>query len=262
MHQLIVSRVTAGHRRPAKAPLFRFVRSSSAPLPARLFNDIEGVFGCPAIEAYSMTEAAHQVTSNELPPGRRAAGSVGRPAGSEVSISCDGRPATVGEAGEILIRGATVMAGYEGSPDVNRDAFVHGWLRTGDQGVLDGDGRLRITGRLTEIINRGGEKIAPLEIDNVFLSHPAVRQAVAFAVPHETLGEDVAVAIVLQPGATTTSRDIRRFAARSLADFKVPRRVVFVKAVPAGPTGKPLRTRLTAALGLGSSRGRLVDKPA
>ena len=197
-----------------------------------------------------MTENAHQMTSNQLPPGQRKPGSVGIAGGPEVAIMApDGRLLPPGNEGEVVTRGANVTRGYENNPKANSEAFAHGWFHTGDQGVMDNDGFLRITGRLKEIINRGGEKIAPLEIDEVLMAHPAVHQAVTFAVPHDKLGEDVAAAIVLREGAQAGERDIREFAASRLADFKVPRHVVFVPEIPKGATGKMQRIGLAAKLG-------------
>jgi oxalate---CoA ligase len=250
MHQAILGRAGRNADVIAAHPL-RFIRSSSASLPASVFAEMERVFGCPVIEAYSMTENAHQMTSNQLPPGKRKPGSVGVAAGPEVAImSPDGRLLPAGEIGEVVTRGPNVTRGYENNPKANAEAFAHGWFHTGDQGVMDAEGFLRITGRLKEIINRGGEKIAPLEVDEVLMTHPAVHQAVTFAMPHDKLGEDVAAAIVLKEGATASERDIREFAAVRLADFKVPRRVVIVPEIPKGATGKLQRIGLAAKLGL------------
>ena len=250
MHQAILAR-SSGNADIIAANRLRFIRSSSASLPAPVFAEMERVFGCPVIEAYSMTENAHQMTSNQLPPGQRKPGSVGLAAGPEVAImSEDGRLLPQGQEGEIVTRGVNVTRGYENNPKANAEAFAHGWFRTGDQGVMDDDGFLRLTGRLKEIINRGGEKIAPLEVDEVLMAHPAVHQAVTFAIPHDKLGEDVAAAIVLREGAQVGERDIREFAAGRLADFKVPRRVVFVPEIPKGATGKMQRIGLAAKLGL------------
>ena len=177
----------------------------------------------PVIEAYGMTEAAHQMTSNPLPPGQRKVGSVGLAAGPEVSIMDEaGNHLSLGEIGEIVIRGANVMSGYINSSESDNESFERGWFRTGDQGYLDNDGYLFITGRLKEIINRGGEKIAPREVEDVILHHPAVAEAIAFAMPHETLGEDVAVAVVLRENAAVTERELQRFVAAHLAEFKIP----------------------------------------
>lgn len=223
----------------------KLIRSSSASLPPQLLVDLEQVFGVPVIEAYGMTEAAHQMCSNAPPPGVRKLGSVGLPAGPEVAVMDDtGILLGAGATGEIVIRGANVTAGYEDNPEANESAFTNGWFRTGDLGYRDDDGYFFLTGRLKEQINRGGEKIAPREIDEVLLTHPAVAQAVAFAVPHARLGEDVAAAIVLRAAASATERDMRAFAISHLAPHKVPSRFVFVEAIPKGPTGKLQRIGL------------------
>jgi acyl-CoA synthetase (AMP-forming)/AMP-acid ligase II len=214
-------------------------------------EELEALFGCPVIESYGMTEAAHQMASNPLPPAPRKPGSVGPAAGPEVAVMDDDGNLLEPEAvGEIVIRGPDVMTAYENNPDANAKAFTKGWFRTGDQGVMDSDGYLRITGRLKEIINRGGEKISPREVDEVLLDHPAVAQAVTFAIPHDKLGEEVGAAIVLADGAAPDERAIRDFAAARLADFKVPRRIVFLDEIPKGPTGKLTRIGLAEKLGL------------
>ena len=162
----------------------------------------------------------------------------------------EGSLLTGGEKGEVVIRGGNVTSGYNNNPDANATAFTNGWFRTGDQGILDKDGYLRLTGRLKEIINRGGEKISPREVDEVLIDHPAVAQAVTFALPHEKLGEDVAAALVLKEGTSATEKEIRKFASQRLTDFKVPRRVVFLEEIPKGPTGKLQRIGLAEKLGL------------
>ena len=197
-----------------------------------------------------MTEAAHQMTSNPLPPGQRKLGSVGMAAGPEVSIMDEGgNVLSPGEVGEIVIRGANVMSGYINNPESADESFERGWFRTGDQGYLDTDGYLFITGRLKEMINRGGEKIAPREVEDVILHHRAVAEAIAFAVPHETLGEDVAVAVVLRENAAATERELQQFVAAHLAEFKIPGRVVFVDEIPKSATGKPQRLGFAQSLG-------------
>jgi acyl-CoA synthetase (AMP-forming)/AMP-acid ligase II len=250
MHQAILSRAARNPEIVAAAKL-RFIRSSSASLPAQVMAELESTFGCPVIESYGMTEAAHQMTSNQLPPNLRKPGSVGAAAGPEVAImSPDGLLVPTGHGGEIVIRGPNVTAGYEKNPDANATAFAHGWFHTGDQGVLDEDGYLRVTGRLKEIINRGGEKISPLEIDDVLMDHPAVAQVVTFAMPHAKLGEEVAAAVVLRDGQAATESEIRGFCSKRLADFKVPRRVLILEEIPKGATGKLQRIGLAAKLGL------------
>src|SRR5207248_4557193 len=214
MHQAILTRA-ARHGEELGRTRLRLIRSSSASLAPQVMAELERTFRCPVIEAYGMTEAAHQMTSNPLPPRERRPGAVGVPAGPEVAIMDeDGLLVPRGRVGEVVIRGANVMPGYENNPEANEDAFLDGWFRTGDQGVLEPDGFLRLTGRLKELINRGGEKIAPIEIDVVLLAHPAVQQCVTFAVPHSKLGEDIAAAIVLREGMTCTERDLRELTAR------------------------------------------------
>ena len=251
MHQAILSRSLHNREALADVPL-RLIRSSSAPLLPRVMQELESTFGCPAVEAYGMTEASHQISSNLLPPGERRPGWVGRSAGPDVAIMNEaGELLEPGELGEIVIKGPSVTTGYERNPEANSAAFVNGWFRTGDQGVMDEVGCLRITGRLKEMINRGGEKISPLEIDQVILDHPSVAQVVTFGIPHEILGEEVGAAIVLREGQTETEQSIRAFAATKVAAFKVPRRVVILDEIPTGATGKLQRIGLATRLGLG-----------
>jgi len=233
----------------------RFVRSSSASLPVRVLEQLEAAFAAPVVEAYGMTEAAHQMTSNPLPPAVRKPGTVGIPAGPEVTV--------LATTGEIVIRGETVIQGYADDPDATAAAFTKdGWFRTGDLGRVDDDGYLTITGRIKELINRGGEKVAPREVEDVLLSHPDVVHAVAFAVPHPRLGEEVGAAVVLRAGATVTAPQLRMLLAHRVAPYKVPRRVVAVDELPRGRTGKLQRTGLAAALGLEPSAGTARPRPA
>jgi thioesterase domain-containing protein len=250
VHQAILAGAAQAPDASAR-PRLRFVRSSSASMPARVLAELERVFEAPVIESYGMTEGAHQIASNPLPPGQRKVGSVGLPAGPEVTILDEtGRELAAGQVGEVAIRGASVMRGYDNAPEANASAFVGGWLRTGDQGYLDEDGYLFLTGRLKELINRGGEKISPREVDEALMDHPSVARAVAFPLPHAVLGEEVAAAVVPREGETVSEREIREFAATRLADFKVPRRVAVVPAIPTGPTGKYQRRLLAEQLGL------------
>jgi acyl-CoA synthetase (AMP-forming)/AMP-acid ligase II len=251
MHQLILSRARGKEQLIADHPL-RFMRSSSASLPPQVMADIESLFGAPMIEAYGMTEASHQMAANPLPPDERKPGSVGRGANVEIAIMDEvGTLLAQGATGEVVIQGGNVTAGYENNPEADATAFTDGWFRTGDQGYLDESGYLYLTGRLKEIINRGGEKVSPREVDEVLLEHPAVEQVVAFAVPHKRLGEDVAAAVVLSDGAEVTDRELRSFVSEHLADFKVPRTILFVDEIPKGPTGKLQRIGLAEQLGLG-----------
>ncbi len=250
MHQTILAR--AGRNSEViRDSRLRFVRSSSASLPPPVMADLEATFSAPVVEAYGMTEAAHQMASNPLPPGERKPGAVGPAAGPEIAImTACGDLLESGEVGEVVIRGENVTDGYLDNPQANAEAFHGDWFRTGDQGLLDDDGYLRLTGRLKEIINRGGEKISPREVDEVLLDHPDVVQAVTFALPHPTLGEEVAAAIILVPDSEASDKEIRQFARQQLADFKVPRRLVFLDEIPKGPTGKLQRIGLAEKLGL------------
>ena len=251
MHQAILLRATKNPE-ALRDHRLRFIRSSSSALPLTVIAELERVFRVPVIEAYGMTEAAHQMASNPLPPAPRKPGSVGLPAGPEIRVvDPTGNTVPPGIPGEIVIRGLNVMGEYENNPKANAEAFYDGWFRTGDQGVVDADGYLSLTGRLKEIINRGGEKISPREVDEVIMTHPAVHQCVTFAMPHEMLGEEVAAAVVLRQGAEATDQELRRFAAERLADFKVPRKILFLSEIPMGATGKLQRIGLAQKLGLG-----------
>jgi acyl-CoA synthetase (AMP-forming)/AMP-acid ligase II len=256
MHQAIVARA-ARNRDAVKAIKLRFARSSSSSLPPQVMADIESTFGCPVVEAYGMTEAAHQMTCNPIASGSQKPGSVGVPAGPDVAImTSDGVSTTAETLGEIVIRGENVTSGYLANDTANSEAFVataneeFPWFRTGDQGRFDEDGYLFITGRLKEIINRGGEKISPREVDEVLMDHDAVEQAVTFAVKHSKLGEDVAAAVVLKDGKVSDPQSLRNFVAEHLAAFKVPRQVIILEEIPKGPTGKLQRIGLAEKLGL------------
>ncbi|MFA5884653.1 MAG: AMP-binding protein [Acidimicrobiia bacterium] len=264
IHQAMVAatqrRVDGGG---SAASSLRFVRSSSAALAARVLADLETLLGVPVIEAYGMTEAAHQIASNPLPPAPRVPGTVGRATGTEITVRDEaGAVLPAGTVGEVVIRGPAVAEHYLGAPEATAAAFTDGWFRTGDQGVLDPDGCLTLTGRLKEIINRGGEKVAPREIDDVLLAHPEVEQAVAFAVAHPRLGEEVGAAVVLRDGAIVTGPQLRVFAAERLAAWKVPRRVVVLDEIPRGATGKLDRLGLPARLGLDHATDAAAVPPA
>ena len=186
------------------------------------------------------------MASNPLPPQPRKPGTVGPAAGPEVAIMDQSdNILSAGATGEIVIRGPNVTEGYEGNPEANEEAFSSGWFRTGDQGVIDEDGYLTITGRLKEIINRGGEKISPREVDEVLMDHPAVAQVVTFAIPHEKLGEEVGAAVVLSDRGDVEENALRVFVGERLADFKVPRTIHVMEEIPRGPTGKISRRFLT-----------------
>ena len=250
MHQTILARL-GRNTETAKAAKLRLIRSSSASLPPQVMTELEAAFGCPVIESYGMTEASHQMASNALPPGKRKPGAVGLAAGPKVAIMDEaGAFLPQGTIGEVVIPGPNVTAGYDNNPDANLKAFANGWFRTGDQGRFDEDGFLFLTGRLKEIINRGGEKISPIEIDTILMDHPAVEQVVTFAIPHAKLGEEVGAVVVLRAGLEATERELRDFVAKRAADFKVPRKVVFVTEIPKGATGKLQRIGLAQKLGL------------
>ena len=251
MHLAIASRGKHNSEVLARHPL-RFVRSSSSAMPPQLIEQLETMFKAPLIESYGMTEAAHQMASNPLPPLQRKRGSVGRAAGPEVAIRGeDGRFLPAGEVGEVVIRGASVTAGYENNPKANDEAFDDGWFRTGDQGQMDEEGYLSITGRLKEIINRGGEKVSPREIDEIMLDHVSVAQVIVFGAPHKRLGEEVAAMVVLHEGHECTERELQQFVAQRVAGYKVPKKILFVEELPKGATGKLQRIGLAQRIGLG-----------
>jgi acyl-CoA synthetase (AMP-forming)/AMP-acid ligase II len=250
MHQAILAR-SRGQRKVLEARRLRFVRSSSAPLPEAVWDQLEQVFRAPVVSAYGMTEAAHQIACTPLPPGIRKRGTVGAAAGPEIAtVSEDGHPVPAGTPGEVVLRGPTIIRAYLRSAEANLTAFRDGWLRTGDEGVLDEDGHLRLSGRLKLMINCGGEKISPYEIEDVLLRHPAVAQAVSFGVPQPMLGEMVGAAVVLRDGQAVDERTLKAFAAERLVGFKVPRRILVLDELPKGPTGKLQRVGVAATFGL------------
>jgi acyl-CoA synthetase (AMP-forming)/AMP-acid ligase II len=230
-----------------QAPSLRFVRSCSSALSSDLFERVERELGVPLLQAYGMTEASHQIASNPLPPDRRAAQTVGIPTGTEVTTLDDrGRELPPGTPGEVAIRGPGVTPGYLNNPDANADAFVNGWFRTGDRGVVDGDGYLTLEGRIKELIIRGGENISPFEIEEVLRRHPSVLDVACFAVPDAKYGEVVgAAAVVSEP---TEPEELIAFCRESLASFKVPKVIHVVDALPKTATGKVQRQKLAAQL--------------
>lgn len=251
MHQAILSRAGKNADVIQRHPL-RFLRSSSSSMPPQVIRELEEVFGAPLIEAYGMTEATHQMASNPLPPKARKPGAVGLAAGPEVAIMAeDGNLLPAGGIGEIVIRGANVTRGYENNPKANAEGFTNGWFRTGDQGTMDADGYISLTGRLKEIINRGGEKVSPREVDEILMDHPAVAQVVCFGMPHPKLGEEVAAVVVLREGQPATERELQAFVATRAADYKVPKKILFMDEIPKGATGKLQRIGLAQKLGLG-----------
>lgn len=249
IHQAILSQLDEHGLDKLDRHTLRLMRSSSAAMPPRTLSELEARLGVPVIETYGMTEATHQIASNPLPPSTRKPGSVGRPTGVDVAIlDVDGRQLPGDAVGEIALRGDTITRGYESNPGANAEAFVNGWLRTGDEGRMDEDGYLYLTGRIKEMINRGGEKIAPRDIDEALLTHPDVAQALAFSVDHASMGEDVAAAVILKPGAQATEGTLRAHLLERISEYKVPSRIVFVDEIPAGPTGKLQRIGLAKRL--------------
>lgn len=246
MHQLLLAR---SHHKPAEAASLRFIRSCSAPLSPELFHKIEGLFGVPFVEAYGMTEAAHQMTSNPLPPRHRKPGSVGVATGPRISImDNDGNHLGTNQRGEVVIQGANVFRGYQNNPEANARAFVNGWFRTGDEGLLDEDCYLHLTGRIKDIIIRAGENIAPHEVDEILLRHPAVAAAVTFGSAHPTLGEEVFAAVVLHEPHGATESALIKHCRELLAEYKCPKKIYLVKSIPITASGKIRRDAVATAL--------------
>ncbi|KAK6275544.1 hypothetical protein POUND7_005253 [Theobroma cacao] len=245
IHQIILDR-HLGTPEPVY-PKLRFIRSCSASLAPAILARLEEAFGAPVLEAYAMTEATHLMASNPLPEnGPHKAGSVGRPVGQEmVILDENGVPQVANVNGEVCIRGPNVTKGYRNNPEANKSAFRFGWFHTGDLGYFDRDGYLHLVGRIKELINRGGEKISPIEVDAVLLSHPDVAQEVAFGVPDDKYGEEVNCAIVPREGSNVDEAEVQRFCKKSLAAFKVPKRVFFTDALPKTASGK-IQRRIVA----------------
>jgi len=249
IHQAILLR-TAVERDRVSQNRLRFIRSSSSALPRSVLQELEATFNAPVIESYGLTECG-MIACNPLPPGKRKVGSVGVPTLVDLAVVDElGGLLAPHETGEVVVRGACVMTSYEADATVREESFTGDWFKTGDQGFLDTSGYLFLTGRLKEIINRGGEKIAPLEVDKALMDHPAVEQAVTFAVPNEILGEEVAAAVVLRPQCTATEKQIREFVTKRLADFKVPRQLLILTEIPKGSFGKIQRNGLAKLLGV------------
>ena len=244
IHQILLTRADDDD---APHESFRLIRSCSAALAPTVFDALEHRFNAPVLEAYGMTEASHQMSSSPLPPGDRIPGTVGQATGVEVAIMADdnGEQASTGQRGEVVIKGENVMWGYHNNEEANADAFVNGWFRTGDQGFLDENGYLTLTGRLKELINRGGEKISPLEVDATLLEHPAVAEAVCFGAPDTHYGEAVQAVVVLS--ADCQQQEIQDFCRERLADFKVPDIIYFTDELPRTATGKIQRRHVAAA---------------
>jgi len=253
IHQVLLARADEDHAPASGTSGLRFIRSCSSALAPATMAGLEARFGCPVLEAYGMTEAAHQIASNPLPPEERRPGSVGRGTGVQIAIMDDaGTLLPSGAQGEVVIKGPNVTRGYHNNPEANAAAFTDGWFRTGDQGVLDADGYLTLVGRLKELINRGGEKISPREVDEALLTHPAVAEAVCFGVPDSKYGEEVAAAVVLR--ATASEADLVAHCRERLAAFKVPKAIYVVTQIPRTATGKIQRRTVAAAFATGGPK--------
>ncbi|KAK1139052.1 hypothetical protein N8T08_001356 [Aspergillus melleus] len=236
---------------PRPIPQIRFIRSCSSPLSPKTFQDLERTFNAPVLEAYAMTEAAHQMTSNPLPPGKRQPGSVGIGQGVEIKILDQaGKEVPQGSEAEICVRGENVTKGYLNNPAANQSSFTQdGFFRTGDQGKQDADGYVIITGRIKELINKGGEKISPIELDNTLLHHPQVAEAVCFAIPDEGhYGEDIGAAVVLKGRDAATEEELMAWVASKLAKFKTPKKVWIVAQIPKTATGKIQRRKVAETM--------------
>lgn len=232
---------------PDPIPSIRFIRSCSSPLSPKTFHELEKTFNAPVLEAYAMTEAAHQMTSNPLPPGKRKPGSVGIGQGVEIRILDQaGKEVPQGSEAEICICGENVTTGYLNNPEANKSSFTDsGFFRTGDQGKQDEGGYVIITGRIKELINKGGEKISPIELDNVVAQHPAVSEAVSFAVPDEMYGQDIGVAVVIKDGQALKTDELKKWMTEKVAKFKVPKKIYVTKVMPKTATGK-IQRRMVA----------------
>lgn len=254
MHQAILARAPR-NKEIIKNNQLKFIRSSSASLPSIVMKNLENTFNTSVIESYGMTEATHQMTSNPLPPNKRKAGSVGLAAGPEVALLCDKEimhniKKNRNITGQIIIKGDNVTTGYINNPKANDESYIDGWFLTGDEGLFDEDGYLKITGRLKEIINRGGEKISPKEIDEILLEHKSIQQAVAFSVPHEKLGEDLYAAVIIKEKEDINENQIKEYCKQRLTQFKIPRKILIVDEIPKGATGKLQRIGLHEKLGI------------
>lgn len=259
IHRALIS-AARRRKRGVRQQSLRLIRSASLSLPTDVLDELEGLFGVPVIETYGMTEAASQIAANPLK--RRKPGSVGKPAGAEIAImDGEGRELHIGEHGEVVLRGPTITRGYYNNEIATRSAFRDGWFRTGDLGYLDAEGYLFLLGRIkkADVINRGGQKVSPAEVETALLSHPDVAQAAVFPVPHARLGEDVAAAVVPRAGSRIELRKLRRFSSERLARFKVPGPIRIVPAIPADPDGKIIRSKLASMLSI-TTPGSHVDR--
>jgi acyl-CoA synthetase (AMP-forming)/AMP-acid ligase II/acyl carrier protein len=255
IHRAVLS-AADGHKHTAKRSSLRLIRSASSTLPPKVLRELEALFGVPVIDTFGMTEAATQIAANPL--GRRKPGSVGQSTGVEIAIlDWEGQRLSSGERGEIALRGPTITRGYDNDVAATQSAFRNGWFRTGDLGYLDAEGYLFIVGRLKELINRGGQKVAPAEVEEILLNHPDVVEVAIFSVPHRQLGEDVGAAIVLRSDAKVSAQKLRDFARKRLAGFKVPGLIRIVSEIPKGAGGKVKRGELAAAFSMTQPTARL-----
>ena len=244
MHRAILEKARSHEDKPISHEL-RFVLSGGAPLSPEIQLELQSTLGVAVLDHYGLTEAA-QISTNLPPPGPAKMGTCGIPDPDTVMIvGADGAPLRPGDTGEILVGGPSVIERYLNAPDLTTACFVDGWFRTGDIGSIDEEGFLIVRGRLKEIINRGGEKISPMEIEVALLRHPDVAEAAAFAVPHPRLGDDVAAAVVLHPHASAMPDELRQFLGTQIAWFKVPRRITVLQELPKGKTGKIQRRRIS-----------------
>ena len=250
MLQSILDR-SKNNKSTIKRSRLRFIRSSSASLPSNTFRDLESTFKVPVIESYGMTEATHQMTSNLLPPNKRKINSVGVPVGLKVKIMNQNlKFLNKGQEGEVVIKGKNVLKKYLANSKANKESFYNNWFRTGDLGYFDEDGYLFISGRIKEIINRGGEKISPKEVDEIFMKHKKVSKAISFSVKHPKLGEDISLAVVLKTKVKCDENELKSFVKNKLARFKIPKNIYFLDEVPIGATGKIQRIGLAKKLGI------------
>jgi amino acid adenylation domain-containing protein len=257
IHRALISEARR-RKRSFQDSSLRLIRSASLSLPVNVLDELEGLFGVPVIETYGMTEGASQIAAN--PVARRKPGSVGRPTGPEIAImDGEGGHLSAGERGEVALRGPTITRGYDGNPAATKAAFRDGWFRTGDLGTIDADGYLFLLGRIkkADVINRGGQKVSPADVEQALLSHPDVTAAAAFPITHTTLGDDVAAAVVLRPQARIPPQKIRQYASEHLARFKVPGLIRIVTEIPAGPDGTIVRSELARMLSITTPRSRI-----
>jgi len=243
IHSLVLNKASEMEATPAHS--LRFARSCSAPLPAPEWRRYEDRIGVPLVEAYGMTEAAHQMSSNPLPPLDRRAGTVGVATGIEIALlDDDWNEVPAGERGEVSVRGSSIVDGYLNNPEANEANFKNGWFRTGDVGTKSEDGYVTLVGRTKELINRAGEKVSPYEVEAVLLEHPAVSEAASYPIPHPIYGETVGAVVVLRSDATV--EDLLAHCSERLASFKVPTAIAVLPEIPKGPTGKVQRMSLAS----------------